>query len=271
MSEVLLTALMRHPLKSGRSQPLREARLGPRGLLGDREWMLVRPDGRFLTQRELPRMALLAAQPEGDALGLSAPGLEPLRAEAGDACEVQVWKDRVLARDAGDSVAAALSAWLGAACRLVRFDPARPRLSSPEWTAGLQAENAFSDGFPLLLVNQASLDDLGRRAGRAWPVERFRPNLVVEGLAAWQEDRLVALRRGDIELRIAKPCARCRITTVDPATGAFDGEEPLRTLRAFRHDARVGGFTFGQNVLVAAGVGASLAVGDTFEAVLQAG
>ena len=261
-----LAGLYRYPLKSGRGESLATAQLGDAGIVGDRRWMLVRPDGRFLTQREHPRLALLQARHLDEALQLEAPGLAALMARPGQPCEVQVWKDHVLARDAGDEVAGLLGDWLGAACRLVQFDPARPRYSEPQWTGGLRAENAFSDGFPLLLVNRASLDDLSARAGRALPVERFRPNLLVDGLPAWAEDTLQRLVLGDIVLRLAKPCTRCSITTVDPLTGRFDGDEPLRTLRNFRHDARVGGFTFGINTLIERGVGESLAVGARFEA-----
>jgi uncharacterized protein YcbX len=143
----------------------------------------------------------------------------------------------------------------------VQFDPVRPRYSAAEWTGGLRAANAFSDGFPLLLVNQASLDDLSVRAGRALPVERFRPNLVVTGLPAWAEDELQVLQVGQVTLRLVKPCTRCSITTVDPVAGSFDGDEPLRTLRGFRHDARVGGFTFGINMVIERGIGESLAPG----------
>ena len=257
-----LSGLFRYPHKSGRGEPLASARLGEAGLEGDRRWMLVRPDGRFLTQREHPRLVLLQASALGDALQLQAPGLAPLVAQPGESREVQVWKDRVLARDAGDGAARQLGEWLGAPCRLVQFDPARPRYSDAEWTGGLRAANAFSDGFPLLLVNQASLDDLSARAGRVLPVERFRPNLVVTGLPAWAEDTLQLLQLGPITLRLAKPCTRCSITTVDPLAGTFDGEEPLRTLRAFRHDARVGGFTFGINLVIEQGIGESLALGN---------
>ena len=261
-----LLRLTRYPLKSGGGEALASARLADTGLEGDRCWMLVRPDGRFLTQREHPRLALLQARHGDDGLRLEAPGLSPLVARAGAAREVQIWKDRVLARDAGDEPARLIGAWLGVQCRLVQFDPARARYSEPEWTGELRAENAFSDGYPLLLVNQASLDDLAARAGRAVPVERFRPNLLVEGLPAWAEDTLQVLEAGAIVLRLVKPCTRCRITTVDPFTGRFDGDEPLRTLRGFRHDERVGGLTFGVNVVIERGQGEWLNVGDTLRA-----
>jgi uncharacterized protein len=266
MSGVLrITKLLRYPLKSARAESLTRARLTTTGIAGDREWLLVRPDGHFLTQRELPRLATLATRLTSESLWLEAPGLRPLSlpAEAaGVPCEVRIWKDSVRALDQGDGPASELTAWLGEACRLVRLDPEHVRLADHAWTGTLDAPTAFTDGFPLLLVNEASLADLNARMGRELPMNRFRPGIVVSGLEAWGEDGLQDLRCGSIVLRVVKPCTRCVITATDQATGERDGEEPLRTLRGFRHDARAGGFTFGQNVVIVAGVGETLAVGD---------
>jgi len=260
-----ITKLLRYPLKSARGETLTRARLAATGIAGDREWLLVRPDGRFLTQRELPRLATLATRLTSESLWLEAPGLRPLSLPAevaGVPCEVRIWKDTVRALDQGDGAASELSAWLGDACRLVRLDPDHVRLSDHDWTGTLDAPTAFTDGFPLLLVNEASLADLNVRIGRELPMNRFRPNIVVSGLAAWAEDGLQDLRCGGITLRVVKPCTRCVITATDQASGERDGEEPLRTLRSFRLDARAGGLTFGQNVVIVEGVGQMLAVGD---------
>lgn len=260
-----ITKLLRYPLKSARGESLTRALLTATGIAGDRQWLLTRPDGHFLTQRELPRLATLATRLTSESLWLEAPGLRPLSlpAEAaGVPCEVRIWKDTVRALDQGDGPAAELSAWLGEACRLVRFDPEHLRLADPAWTGALAAPTAFTDGFPLLLVNEASLADLNARMGRELPVNRFRPSIVVSGLEAWAEDGHTDLCCGSIVLRVVKPCTRCVITTTDQASGERDGDEPLRTLRSFRHDARAGGLTFGQNVVIVAGVGATLAVGD---------
>jgi uncharacterized protein YcbX len=263
---IKVTKLHRYPLKSARGESLTRAVLASTGFEGDREWLLVHPDGRFLTQRELPRLALLTTRLTSEALWIEAPGLRPLAVatqHGGIPCEVRIWKDTVRALDQGDGVAAELSAWAGVSCRLVRFDPEHRRLSDHTYTGTLDAPNTFSDGYPLLLVNEASLADLNARMARELPMNRFRPNLVVAGLPAWAEDSLGALHCGGIVLRVVKPCTRCRITTIDQANGEPDGEEPLRTLRSFRHDPRLGGFTFGQNVVIVRGVGDTLSVGDS--------
>jgi hypothetical protein len=211
-------------------------------------------------------MALLATRLTSEALWIEAPGLRPLAVatlHGGVPCEVRVFKDTVRALDQGDAAAAELGAWLGTPCRLVRFDPEHRRLSDHRYTGALDAPNLFSDGYPLLLASEASLADLNRRIGRELPMSRFRPNIVVAGLPAWAEDALGELRCGELVLRAVKPCTRCSITTIEQASGEPDGEEPLRTLRGFRHDARLGGFTFGQNLVIVRGVGAALAVGDS--------
>jgi uncharacterized protein YcbX len=261
-----ITKLLRYPLKSARGESLTRALLSTTGFAGDREWLLVRPDGHFLTQRELPRLALLATRLTSESLWIEAPGLRPIALailHGGVPCEVRVFRDTVRALDEGDAVAAELTAWLGEPCRLVRFDPEHRRLADKAWTGALDAPTAFSDAYPLLLASEASLADLNARIGRELPMNRFRPNIVVAGLPAWVEDGLGELRCGEVLLRVVKPCTRCSVTTVNQASGEPDGEEPLRTLRGFRHDARAGGFTFGQNVVIARGVGETLAVGDS--------
>lgn len=263
-----IAALYRYPLKSARGQLLPEARLCATGIEHDRQWMLVTPEGRFLSQRERPRLALL--QVELDAMGLSiqAPGLPPLtiaHAAARTPCRVRIWRDECAAFDAGDEVAAALSRWLGAGCRLVRFDPAQQRLSERRYSGEVDAANAFSDAFPLLLIGEASRLDLSRRVGRELPMNRFRPNIVIEGLGAYDEDQLLELRLGKVLLRVVKPCTRCSITATEQSTGVLVGAEPLRTLKGYRHDAALGGVCFGQNLVMASGVGSTLAVGATLQ------
>lgn len=257
-----ISALFRYPLKSARGQELAVAPLAATGIEGDREWLLVTPAGRFITQREVPRLALLQPDIDQESLRLTAPGLPELRVarhSGGAACRVQIWRDHCDAFDAGDEPARVLSRWLGCECRLVRFDPAQQRIADPAWTGTLEVLTAFTDGFPLLLVGSASLLDLNRRLGRELPMNRFRPNLVIDGLEPYAEDRLHELRcEADVVLRVVKPCTRCRITTTDQATGELDGEEPLRTLRTYRYDSTLHGVTFGQNVVIAADGGAKL-------------
>jgi uncharacterized protein YcbX len=175
---------------------------------------------------------------------------------------VRVWMDEVAAYDMGDLAAQWFSDFLHRKLRLVRFDPEQKRLSNKRWTSGIEAENAFSDGYPLLVASNASLDELNRRlAARAQPaveMRRFRPNLVLDGLDAHGEDFLDEIRfdtaDGAVRLKIAKPCVRCEIPNVDLRT-AETGDEPLATLTTYRADARVdGGITFAMNAVIAEGI-----------------
>jgi hypothetical protein len=260
-----IAALHVYPVKSCRGLAPAEARLTAAGLEYDREWMIVTPDGRFLTQREEPRLATIAVALGDGALSLSAPGAGtvavPLGPPAGAPLEVTVWKDRCRALDQGEDAASWLGDLLGRRLRLVRFDPAQPRASSREWTGAVEAWTRFSDGFALLAISTASLADLNARLPRPLPRDRFRPNLWLDGLAAYGEDHLHELVAGAARLRRVKPCTRCIITTTDQSRGARDGEEPIRTLKGYRWDAALRGVTFGQNLIVAGGEGERLRVG----------
>jgi uncharacterized protein len=143
----------------------------------------------------------------------------------------------------------------------VRFDPAHRRASDPAWTGGLTALNRFADGFALLAISRASLADLNERLAVPLPMDRFRPNLVLDGLPPYGEDQLEDLVAGAVRLRRGKPCARCRVTTTNQATGEVEGEEPLRTLKTYRWDPALKGVMFGQNMFVVAGAGEMLRVG----------
>jgi hypothetical protein len=154
-----------------------------------------------------------------------------------------------------------LSELLGRPLRLVRFDQSRVRLSDLAWTGGLAAPNLFSDGFPLLAIARASLADLNSRLAVPLPMDRFRPNLVLDGLPPYGEDALGDLIAGALRLRRVKPCTRCSITTTNQGTGAVEGDEPLRTLKSYRWDRALRGVTFGQNLIVVAGAGSRLTVG----------
>ena len=262
---ITLAGLHVYPVKSCRGISVAEARLTEAGLERDREWMIVTPEGRFLTQRELPRLALIGTRLEPRALRLSAPGQEPLEVpfdEMGSPTEVVVWRDRCAARDSGDAAARWLGGFLGRTVRLVRFDATQRRRSDPAWTGDAPAYARFADGFAMLAISTASLDDLNSRLDAPLPMDRFRPNLVLEGLAPYGEDGLGEFCVGeDVRLRVVKPCTRCAITTTDQDTGVVDGVEPLRTLRTFRWNADLRGVAFGQNVIVIRGAGCTLARG----------
>jgi uncharacterized protein YcbX len=263
-----IAALHYYPVKSARGVELERALLTIAGFEDDRRWMLVTNAGRFITQRELPRLALIKPQMSPDALLLTAPQLPQISiplSRQGPLRSVTVWRDQFEAFDEGHDVAAWLYAVLGRQCRLVRFDSSHRRLSERAWTGDIEAENRFSDGFPILAVNAASLTDLNSRLASPLPMNRFRPNIVLDGLQPYDEDRIDELHGDGVRLRLVKACTRCRITLTDQNTGEVDGEEPLRTLQSYRYDALLHGVCFGQNVIVVEGAGATLRRGQSLE------
>ena len=253
-----LSALYRYPLKSGKAESLQHIGLDKLGLDGDRRWMLVdEASGRFLTQRAVAKMSQLSALwSSSGGLSLSSPGYVPLDVAlpAGDAAlrGVTIWRDTLRVPDAGDEAAAWVSDFIGKPTRLVHIPLERARTTE----AGYGRDDdqvAFADGYPLLLIGQASLDDLSQRIGRPMEMLRFRPNRVIEGSAAFAEDGWKRLRIGDVEFRAVKPCSRCILTTIDPHTGERSADrEPFATLEAYRKTEN--GAIFGQN-LVNDGVG----------------
>lgn len=263
-----IASLHCYPLKSARGVDLAEAQLTPAGIAHDRQWMLVTPEGRFITQRELPRLALVRPVLTDGELALWGPGMQPLRLTLGEPqrrMPVQIWKDECPGLDEGDAAAQWLQQVLQRDCRLVRFDPRHRRLSSRNWTGSVEAENRFSDGFPLLVISRASLADLNSRLDKPLPMNRFRPNIVLEGIGPYEEDQIDELHGDGIRLRIVKPCTRCRITTTDQDTGQVDGEEPLRTLKSYRFDRELRGVLFGQNTVIIEGVNARLQCGQALQ------
>ncbi len=271
---VRIAGLFVHPVKSCARVALDEALLVETGLELDRAWMAVDEDGRFVTQRELPRMALVRPTLKRMELVLRAPGMLALHLEidgVGDPCRVRVWKDEVAAYDMGDLAAQWFTDFLGRRLRLVRFDPAQRRLSNRQWTGDIEAENAFSDGYPILVASQAGLDEVNRRlatAGHAGiTTERFRPNLVLEGLDPHGEDHVRELAfdtpEGPVRLRLVKPCSRCSVPDVDSATGE-QGHAVGDVLAAYRADPRLdGAITFGMNAVIVEGIERVLHLGMT--------
>ncbi len=264
VSAARIIGLFIYPVKSCGGIAVDKARLDTAGLEHDRRWMIVDATGTFLTQRSLPRLALIATRLGGGALELAAAGMPALRVATnppGPVVDVRVWNDTCAAFDCGSAAADWLATVLGRPARLVRFDERCERLSDSYWTGGTSVRNAFSDGFPLLLIGEASLRDLNRRLAEPLPMNRFRPNIVVDGLDPYDEDFVATFTRDGVQLRPVKPCTRCAITTTDQDTAAR-GVEPLLTLAGYRHHEQLDGVVFGQNVIIAAGVGASLQVGD---------
>jgi len=263
-----------HPVKSCAGIEVQEALLTETGLEWDRAWMVVDERGDFLTQRELPRMALVRPQLVADALVLQAPYQAPLTvpfAATGPVTLVRVWSDKVWAWDMGEAAAQWFSECLGQPCRLVRFDPTQRRLSRLERSGGLEAPHQFADGFALLLASMAGLDALNAQLAAAGHkgvgMERFRPNVVLGGVDAHAEDWLDLLHidtgaLGSVQLQTTKPCVRCPIPDIDPLS-AERGTQVGEALYRYRQDARMdGALTFGMNAIVRAGVGQMLRVGQ---------
>ena len=276
-----IARLFVYPVKSCAGIEVQQALLTETGLDLDRAWMVADAQGMFLTQRSLPRMALIRPQLKSDEMMLRAPGMLALHV-AIDAVEapatVTVWRDTVPAWDMGPVAAQWFSDFLGQPCRLVRFDPEHRRLSSLEWTGGVEVPNQFADGFPLLVTSEASLQDLNVRLAAeghaAVGMERFRPNVVLAGVDAHDEDRVDMIHvegdgTTDIHLQPVKPCARCPIPDIDPAT-AESHPSVGDTLRTYRQDKRLdGAITFGMNAIVRSGAEQWLRVGQRMAADLR--
>jgi uncharacterized protein YcbX len=237
-----LAAILVYPLKGARGVALAESRVLRGGLAHDRRFMLVGPDGTFLSQRRSPRLALVRVQlrPDADAMTISVPGgrrrisVDVPLAPSGPRRTVRVWKDDVLATEVAGDAAQMLSDHLGERCALVHMPadvlrPVDPRYASPGDRVG------FADAFPVLVASLASLADLAARMGRSITMDRFRPNLVLACARPYEEERHARVRIGAVVFRTPKRCARCEVTTIDQAT-AERGKEPLRTLASYRRD-----------------------------------
>jgi uncharacterized protein YcbX len=278
-----IAQLFIHPIKSCSAVAVEQATLIDTGFEYDREWMVVDRDGDFLSQRELPRMALVQPTLRTHDMVLRAPGMLALHVQL-DAVEgprrVRVWDDEVEAFDMGDLVAQWFSDFLGQPARLARFDPDAVRLASARWAGAVRARTAFSDQFPLLVASSASLAELNRRLAAgghaAATMQRFRPNIVLDGVTdANGEDFIDTLDidspDGAVHLKVVKPCTRCSIPDVDPQT-ADTGRAVGDTLLGYRADPRMdGALTFGQHAVIVSGVGKSLRVGAGAHAELAFG
>ncbi|HEY0845344.1 MAG TPA: MOSC N-terminal beta barrel domain-containing protein [Noviherbaspirillum sp.] len=276
----IITDLTLYPIKSCAGISLREATLTAAGLMSehiyDREWMVVDANGAFMTQRQHPKMALITPRIKADTLELRAPGMLRLEIPLGlpapedeATLNVRVWDATVPAYDCDETTATWFSKFLGTPCRLVRFHADAKRIASMAWTDGVEAPTLFSDGFPLLVISEASLADLNDKLkahGRApLPMRRFRPNIVISGIEAFEEDYAASLAVGAARLKPVKPCARCQIPSVDETTGEF-GPDPLDILRTYRANPKVdGGIAFGMNTIVLEGTGEVLRIGQELD------
>ena len=245
----LLASLHVYPLKGAGGFSPAAWEVDDRGFRHDRRWMLVDPAGDFISQREEPRLALVQTRIEAPHLVLEAPEMPPIRLAlapmGGRAMVVQVWGERVEGWLPDTKADQWISEYLARPCGVAYMPDEASRPIDPEFAAPWR-EVSFTDGFPFLVISQASLDDLNQRLSAPLPMNRFRPNLVIAGTAPFAEDRWRRIRMGHLHLELVKPCARCVVTTTDQATAAR-GHEPLRTLATYRQvDGQV---LFGQNAI----------------------
>ncbi len=246
---ITVNALYIYPVKSLAGIAINSSALDAMGLRYDRRWMLVSPEGDFLSQRKLPKMALIQPKFIDQQLVLTHPNQSDLMvatANAQQTMQVTVWKDNVTAQRVGEQADKWLSKALNTPCHLVYIPDDEIRQCDLEFSK--QGDHTgFADGFPILLISTASLDDLNQRLDQPVSMKRFRPNIVIEGCKAFAEDDLTKFSIGNIAMRGVKPCSRCILTTVDPATGERKGTEPLQTLMSYRKQGNK--VNFGQNVI----------------------
>ena len=274
-----VSQLIVYPVKSCAGVQLKQALLTETGFELDRAWMVVDAKGEFLTQRELPRMALIKPQLKHFEMVLRAPGMLALHIAIDQVeapARVQLWGQAVAAYDMGPIAAQWFTDFLGAPARLVRFDPEHRYVSDLQWTGGIEALNQFNDGYPVLVISQASLDQFNEKliaqGCAAVGMERFRPNIVLGdalgelALTPHDEDRFEELQvdtgQGLVRLKPVKPCPRCPIPNIDPAT-AVSSHEVSDLLQSYRQNELLkGAVTFGMNAIVLAGIGHLLRVGQ---------
>jgi uncharacterized protein len=251
---VCLASIHIYPMKAARAVDLDESVVEPWGLAGDRRWLLVDEDGRFVSQREEPSLARVVVTCGPGAISVSAAGFPSRHVAAPDAksahmLKVTVWSSTVLAAAAGTEGDAWFSAYLGRPVRLVHLDDPTRRPVDPQYGRDGDVVS-FADGYPLLLTSTASLDELGRwlteDGGLPVPMTRFRPSAVVTGAPPWAEDRWRRIRIGAVEFRVVKPCGRCVVTTTDQITGER-GPQPLKMLGRRRRFGQE--LVFGQNMI----------------------
>lgn len=238
-----------YPVKSCAGIRLESAELTPTGLKHDREFVIARPNGMFVTQRLFPRMALIQPTFDGEVLTLNAPEMEEFRIvkdASRHISNVTVWDSIVLAADQGDEAAAWLTAYLGVELRLFGMCDETHRPIDPNFAHSPADVVSFADGYAMLVISQASLDHLNEKVDFPVGMDRFRPNIVVSDATPHAEDRWKSLYIRDIPMSGVKPCARCAIVTVDQQTGVM-GKEPNRTLATYRRFPR--GVMFGMNLI----------------------
>ena len=248
---ITVSSLIYYPIKACRGFEVQSAQVERMGLAHDRRMMVVTLEGNHLTQREYPRLAWVTPALKDDTLTLSAPGFDTLQLmiwSTGITQPVNIWHSKgVSAIDQGEEAAQWFSDWLGDPVRLVHIADGMQRRVNPEYAVHADDHTGFSDGYPILLISEQSLENLNARLPEGpVPMNRFRPNLVVSGCEPYAEDSWNKIQIGDVELAVVKPCPRCVVTTIDKAT-LEQSKEPLKTLSKYRRHEL--GAIFGQNVI----------------------
>ncbi len=245
-----VSSLIYYPIKACRGFEIPSSLVHRMGLEHDRQMMVITPEGNFLTQREFPRLALVTPTLINDVVTLSAPDFDSIQfimQKSGTPQPVNIWKSKcVQAIDQGEESAEWFSDWLGSPVRLVHIAKGYKRRVNRNYAISADDYTAFADGYPILMISEESLKDLNSRLEKPVPMNRFRPNIVVNGCEPFAEDTWKHVKIGDVELAIVKPCPRCVVTTIDKET-LERNKEPLKTLSTFRK--RLGGAMFGQNVI----------------------
>jgi uncharacterized protein len=280
--QATIQSLFVYPVKSCAGVQVNEAILTETGLEFDRAWMVVDEQGEFVTQRELPRMCLIQPTLKHYEMVLRAPGMLALHIaldKVEQPCRASVWGQDCAAYDMGDVAAQWFTDFLAQELpkgtsamklRMVRFDPEHERASNKKWTKDVVALNQFSDGYPILVLSEAAVTELNARLAKqghaAVTVQRFRPNIVLAGMEAHDEDQVTAMHittaEGSVELALVKPCPRCPVPNVNPVT-AVPSPEVGDTLQGYRQDARLdGAVTFGMNAITVTGFEQVLKVGQ---------
>lgn len=268
-----VSQLFVYPVKALRGCEIASAAVDELGIVGDRRFLVVDENNRFLTQRTLPRMCLIKTALSADALTLTTEGVAPISiplrsAPGAPVRSVTIWKSEgLLADDCGDAPATWLSERLGISCRLVRIGE-KFRRPMTKAAAKPGDDVAFTDAYPFMAISEASLADLNQRLDAQHddplPMDRFRPSFVISGCAAYAEDTWKRIRIGNLILRAGGPCARCIVTTTDQQTAAR-GKEPLRLFSTYRRSATdPTDVNFGQNFIHETKSG-TLRVGDPIE------
>ena len=247
---ITLSNLTYYPIKACRGFDVSESRVEHMGLADDRRMMVVTPEGEFLTQREHPRLALITPALKNDSVILSAPNFDSMQfgiQKSGTPTMVNIWKSKgVHAIDQGDESAQWFSDWLGVSVRLVHVDSNYKRKLNPDYAVSAEDYTGFADGYPILIISEASLLDLNSKLISPLPMNRFRPNIVVQNCEPFAEDTWKRIRIGGVGMALVKPCPRCVVTTIDKET-LEKSKEPLKTLAAYRNQED--GAMFGMNVI----------------------